>query len=68
MAGDPKDPDYDPHRWLVDWKPDEPEREIVCNCGATLTLAHLFNQCPCGAHWDRWGHLVLAGKADAGGH
>lgn len=63
MSANPQDPDYDPERWLVDWKPSEPERTITCDCGASLILRHLFNKCPnCGAHWDRWAHLVLAGK------
>lgn len=63
MSTDPADPDYDPNKWLIDWKPDEPERVITCNCGASLTLEHLFNECPnCGAHYDRWAHLVLDGR------
>lgn len=63
MSYDKSDPDYDPDRWLIDWKPDEPAREITCTCGATLTLLHLFNQCGgCGAQWDRWAHLILPGR------
>lgn len=59
MFAEPPDPNYDPERWLLDYRPAEPERTILCTCGATLALSGRGEtECGCGRIWNRFGRLV----------